>query len=184
MPSSLIAGESFNNLLLYDFIDLAEGDEDGDYILIFGDYTTYPTIKDDYLYRADVSAKQDGSIYMYATLGCIYVLSDYEICTGADSSYLFNGCTNVTSIIFENFNTSNETNMECMFAFFEKLETLDVTKFNTSKVTNMADMFYFCYVLQSINLTSCDTSKVTDMSYMFTDCYALETLDLKFFKSV
>lgn len=84
-----------------------------------------------------------------------------------DSSYLFAGFTNATSISFSNIDTSRVVNMEAMFKDCQKVENLDVSGFNTSKVVDMSYMFSYCYMVQNPNLTKFDTQNVTDMSYMF-----------------
>ncbi|MDY5586311.1 MAG: InlB B-repeat-containing protein, partial [Eubacteriales bacterium] len=79
--------------------------------------------------------------------------SPVTIYAPVDSGYLFsnssdsNRLTNLTSISFGNFNTSN--------------------------VTNMQEMFYYCSSLTSLDLSNFDTSNVTDMELMFCGCSSL-----------
>ena len=49
---------------------------------------------------------------------------------------------------------------------------------NTSQVTDMNCMFYNCKALTSIELQHINTAKVTDMNCMFCSCEALKTLNL------
>lgn len=115
--------------------------------------------------------------------------SNATIYAPKDSSYLFsysglgNKFTSLTSITFNNFDTSNVTNMKNMFYFASKLTSLNLSNFNTSNVTNMASMFSVCLDLTSLTLTSFNTSKVTDMSYMFNGCNALSSLSLTSFNT-
>lgn len=101
--------------------------------------------------------------------------------------YMFNGgkqesCKNIESIIFSDFiDTSNVTNMGCMFNMCTSLKNLDIRGFDTSNVTNMSRMFNGCSALTSMNLGGFDTSKVTDMSYMFYSCSNLASLNLSSF---
>lgn len=103
-------------------------------------------------------------------------------------SYMFNSCTNLTSIPL--LNTSKVVNMNHMFYFcssitaIPQLDTINVTDMsalfgecrkltsvpllNTSKVTNMYNMFNSCYDLTTIPLF--DTRNVTNMDYMFSGC--------------
>ena len=74
--------------------------------------------------------------------------------------------------------TENVTNMDAMFSYCEKLQT--IPQLDTSKVTNMSNMFYYCYKLQAI--PRLNTSNVTNMSYMFNGCYDLQTIDLTHMK--
>ena len=84
---------------------------------------------------------------------------------------------------WDNLNTSEVTDMSCMFYGCEALETLDLSTFNTEKVTSLGHMFRYCKALKSVNLSSFNTEQVTDMSCMFNDCVVLEKLDLKNFNT-
>ena len=95
---------------------------------------------------------------------------------------LFMGCTNLTEIEgIENLNTSNVSNMACMFWYCSKLTSLDVSNFDTSNVTNMFTMFGLCNSLTSLNVSDFDTSNVTNMANMFYECNNLESLDVSNF---
>ena len=124
-----------------------------------------------------------------------------------DCSSLFDSLRSVTSIIFDNFSTSEVTNMKSMFyncynlkslnlsgfdttnvqdmssMFYgcRRLASLNTSNFNTSKVTNMGTIFYGCSDLTNLNLSNFDTSKVTNMSSMFYDCLNITSLDLSGF---
>ena len=57
----------------------------------------------------------------------------------------FEKCVNIISLDFENFNTQNVTDMECMFNQCNKLKEIKgINKFNTNKVTKMNSMFQQC----------------------------------------
>ena len=100
----------------------------------------------------------------------------------ADCSYMFPGSNNIISIDFgDNIDTSNVTDMSCMFYGSPFLALLDLSNFNTSKVTNMNNMFVNCSSLVSLDLSSFDTSNVTDISEMFAGCSSLSSLDLRGF---
>ena len=90
----------------------------------------------------------------------------------------FYGCSGLTSLNLSGWNTSKLTYMVNMFVFCGSLTSLDVSNFNTSNVTEMSGMFGGCSGLTSLDLSGWDTSKVTGMSSMFTLCTNLETLDL------
>lgn len=134
-------------------------------------------------------------VFAYVTAGSssgnykVVFYSNATIYAPKDSSYLFsysglgNKFTSLTSITFNNFDTSNVTNMKNMFYFASKLTSLNLSNFNTSNVTNMAGMFSVCLDLTSLTLTSFNTSKVTDMSYMFNGCNALSSLSLTSFNT-
>ena len=72
-------------------------------------------------------------------------------------------------------NTSEVTNMSCMFGFLQYLESIDVSHFDTSKVTDMSEMFEYT-ALTSLDLSSFNTSNVTDMRLMFCESPSLQTI--------
>lgn len=101
-----------------------------------------------------------------------------------DCSWWFSGFLGLTTIThLEYLNTSQVTNMQCMFQDCESLEALDLSTFNTENVTNMYGMFQFCKSLKSLNLSSFNTSKVKQMGYMFQNCESLTALDLSRFNT-
>ena len=99
---------------------------------------------------------------------------DTSIVTNMD--YMFNQCFYLTSIDLSNFNTSKVTSMNSMFQDCNSLTTLNVSSFDTSKVTNMGNMFYSCPNLTSLDLSNFDTSNVNDMGHMFFGCSKLTTI--------
>ncbi|MFC0616214.1 immunoglobulin-like domain-containing protein [Enterococcus faecalis] len=125
-------------------------------------------------------------------------------------SKLFNFYTHTKTITFDNFDTSNVTDMSSMFSYTDNLEEVDLSSFdtsnvtdmnnmfyhqfsvsgiskikfgniNTSNVTNMNGMFYGCSKLTELDLSSFDTSNVTNMNGMFSNCSKLTELDLSSF---
>lgn len=101
-----------------------------------------------------------------------------------DCSWWFSGFKVLTTIThLEYLNTSQVTNMQCMFQDCESLEALDLSTFNTENVTNMSNMFYYCKSLKSLNLSSFNTSKVNYMGSMFHDCESLTALNLSSFNT-
>lgn len=97
--------------------------------------------------------------------------------SGTSLSFMFSGLRNMTSIEgLANLDTSNVALMDDMFAYCEKLQSIDISKFNTANVTSMASMFYCCKNLQSINVSNFNTSKVTEMGSMFSGCSNLTNI--------
>ena len=80
-------------------------------------------------------------------------------------------------------NTSEVTNMACMFENCKKLTSIDLSSFNTDNVTTMEYMFHECSSLTSLDLSSFDTSKATSMGDMFSGCTSLTSLDLSSFNT-
>ena len=98
-----------------------------------------------------------------------------------DMSYMFSGCSKLTSLDVSGFDTSSATDMSYMFSGCSKLTSLDVSGFDTSKVADMRGTFYDCTQLKSLDVSGFDTSSVTNMYGMFYDCSALTSLDLSGF---
>ena len=62
---------------------------------------------------------------------------------------LFEECSNIMSLDFTNFDTSNVNDMAGMFSKCRKLKEIKgINKFITNKVTNMAAMFQLCKDLE------------------------------------
>ena len=90
---------------------------------------------------------------------------------------MFSSCESLTSLDLSSFDTSNVTDMNFMFYYCKKLETIVFSnKFLTSNVKKMNSMFSSCESLTSLDLSSFDTSNVTDMMHMFALDYSLTTI--------
>lgn len=98
-----------------------------------------------------------------------------------DMHYMFAYCERLKTLDVSNFDTSNVNNMAYMFYDCNSLKTLDVNNFDTSKVTGMNNMFSTCTSLTTLDLSNFNTSKVTYMTSMFSFCRSLTTLDLSNF---
>ena len=98
-----------------------------------------------------------------------------------DMSFMFSGCSKLTSLDVTKFNTGKVTDMSYMFYGCSKLTSLDVTHFNTANVTDMSYMFKSCLILTSLDVTHFNTANVTNMRYMFSDCLKLTSLDVTHF---
>ena len=75
-----------------------------------------------------------------------------------------------------NLDTSNVTDMSCIFQSCYALKDINVEGFNTNKVTNMRYFITSSNVLTQLNLSSFDTSNVTSMANMFQSNVALKTI--------
>lgn len=98
-----------------------------------------------------------------------------------DASFMFFGCSNMSSVDLSRFDTDSVTNMESIFADCGALTGLDLSRFDTRNVTNMSGMFQQCSNLKSLDLRHFDTGKVTNMDVMFWGCSSLTSLDLSGF---
>lgn len=139
----------------------------------------------------DVSERQNGSVMAWivndpenAGFYKLYIGGDGGVVANPNSSYLFDGFTNVKEIIFnDNFDTTKVTNMQCMIRKNPNLTSLDLSSFNTSNVTNMGGMISENSALETVNLSGFDTSNVTTMAWMFNLCTNLTNLDLSSFNT-
>jgi len=98
-------------------------------------------------------------------------------------SQMFKNKNNLTSIVFNELNTSNVTNMSSMFDGCSGLSNLDLSSLNTSNVTNLSSMFDGCSGLSKLDLSCLNTSNVTNMSKLFKGCYNLRSLNLSNFNT-
>ena len=98
-------------------------------------------------------------------------------------SYVFSGCSGLTSLDVSGFNTDNVTNMNCMFYDCSGLTSLDVSGFKNDNVTDMTFMFYYCYSLTNLDVSGFNTEKVTSMGWMFRGCSSLTSLDVSGFNT-
>ncbi|WP_299114089.1 BspA family leucine-rich repeat surface protein [uncultured Winogradskyella sp.] len=79
---------------------------------------------------------------------------------------MFASCRSLTgNSSFNNWDVSNITNMEGMFAATD-IFNQDIGNWNVSNVTNMSSMFLDCYFFNQ-DIGNWDVSNVTDMSSMF-----------------
>lgn len=141
-----------------------------------GDFTIYSYILPDWRY--DIDFKE------LAKIKTVVFDPSFKDARLMDCSWWFSGFMGLTTIThLEYLNTSQVTNMQCMFQNCESLEALDLSTFNTENVTNMYGMFQSCTSLKSLNLSSFNTSKVKQMGYMFKNCESLTALDLSRFNT-
>ena len=74
-------------------------------------------------------------------------------------------------------------NSAAMFAWFIKLQDIDLSHFNTSEVENMMQMFVGLYSCMSLDLSTFDTRNVTSMYQMFAHDRSLVNLNLANFNT-
>jgi surface protein len=107
-----------------------------------------------------------------------FVSGDTDTSAVTTMSQMFRSCSSLATLDVTSFDTSAATSMDFMFIGCSSLASLDVTNFDTSAVIDMGSMFRDCSSLTTLDLTSFNTSIVTDMALMFRDCSALTTLDV------
>ena len=107
--------------------------------------------------------------------------SQFDTSEVTNMSGTFRHCSSLTSLDVSSFNTNKVTDMSWMFSGCSKLTSLDLSNFNTSNVTTMMSMFYGTIKMNDLNISSFNTSKVTDMSGMFYSAQGIENLNLNHF---
>uniref|UniRef100_A0AB33J032 BspA family leucine-rich repeat surface protein n=3 Tax=unclassified Prevotella TaxID=2638335 RepID=A0AB33J032_9BACT len=100
-----------------------------------------------------------------------------------DMNCMFFSCFSLISLNVSGFDTKKVTNMSEMFAACSSLSMLDLSHFNTSEVTDMYSMFSNCSALRSLNILGFETRKVTNMGFMFLNCSSLPTLNISHFNT-
>ena len=113
-----------------------------------------------------------------------------EINTGkiTDMSRLFAATSRTNFEGIGLWDTSNVTNMDSMFAMYDKVNGVPVENkltniifgdnFSVENVTIMSQLFAGCSKLTTIDVSDWDTSNVIDMSSVFAYCQSLTSLDL------
>lgn len=128
----------------------------------------------------DVSEAQDNGIVAWMD-GTAYKVSTQrdgvKVLSNLNSSGMFRGKGNLTSIEFDNLDTSMTEDMSIMFYQCSGFKTLDLSDFNTSNSTNMANMFRDCTSLESIDLSSFNTQNVQSFQSFFNNCGKLSSIN-------
>ena len=128
------------------------------------------------LFRPELTSGKDGTTYNTSLKKLD--LGGWNTSNVTNMDCMFWGCSSLTSLNVSGWDTSNVTNMKYMFCNCSSLTKLDLNRWNTSKVTEMSGMFDYCNSLTSLNVSGWNTSKVTDMESMFFGCSSLTSLDL------
>lgn len=122
----------------------------------------------------DVAVTLDNNGQIYATENCGGFFGTWG---GTSASPPEAYLENITNIYFENFNTSNTTNMCNMFVGCNNIESLDLHTFNTSKIENFGSFFAGCNKLNDVNLTGFDFSNASEFASFFNST-AFKKIDL------
>lgn len=91
----------------------------------------------------------------------------------------------VTKVTFDSsFSSARPTSTYCWFMYMRKLTSIEgIRNLNTSEVTNMRCMFSYCNSLKSVDLSGFNTTKVKDLDGFFSDCVSLEYSDFSSFNT-
>ena len=82
------------------------------------------------------------------------VSAEVSVTGMGNASYMFYGCSNLTSLDFSKFNMKYITNMNGMFYGCSSLKSLDFSSFEVNSVSHINDMFKDCSALEELNLSS------------------------------
>ena len=96
-----------------------------------------------------------------------------------DVGYMFAGCSSLTSIAMDDsFDTSTVESLEGMFENCSSLTTLEIGGWNTSNVTSLEKTFKGCTSLGTIDMSSWDLGKVVSLKETFSGLTDLTTLNM------
>ncbi|MBR3236765.1 BspA family leucine-rich repeat surface protein [Candidatus Saccharibacteria bacterium] len=121
-----------------------------------------------------MNANSSSAFNAYAALTDISALSNWNTSNVTDMDYMFASNYSLTNIdALANWDTSNVTDMNGMFIDAISLTNIDgAINWDTSSVTNMSDMFVETQSLTNIDgAINWDTSSVTNMGGMFNACF-------------
>ena len=107
-------------------------------------------------------------------------LSNLDL-TGISTKSMFDSCSYIKSIKFNNTKSMKLVGVSYMFYRCWSLVSLDLNNFDTSNITSVSYMFYGCSDLVSLDLSSFNTSNCTSCGDMFANCSSLVSLDLSNF---
>lgn len=78
----------------------------------------------------------------------------------------------------KNIDFSNLTSFAYMFNSCSNMTSIDLTKYNIPAVESFEYAFYNCYHLTELKFGDVDASKIKSMSYIFRECKELKRIDL------
>ena len=132
----------------------------------------------------DVTVDETNSLTsMYLAFGAMPYLRSVKLnmpkaASLSDISNMFEDSTNLTSINFINFDTSNVTTAAYAFRHCSSLTSLDLSNWNTGNLTHLSQMFGGCSSLSSIDVSNWNTGNFIEVGLMFDGCSSLSSLDL------
>ena len=109
----------------------------------------------------------------------LYYYSEIEkLYLNTNASQMFAYFSKVEDIDIKDFDSSRVTNLSDFFRYNRKLKKIDISHFDTSNVTTMSQLFDYNVSLEELNLSGVDTSKNTSFRYFFYGCEHLTSLDM------
>lgn len=123
------------------------------------------TLPNFYFANSSTMAQKITSVTNLGDLGCVSFSGGFQ------------GCSNMTSFVAGNCDTSNVTYLSNMFHTCTSMTTCDLTGFTTPAVTYMDGMFESASALTSVDVTGFDTADVITFTRMFRYCSSLSGVD-------
>ena len=108
------------------------------------------------------------------------LISDFELFVDGNSNFTLNGIT-VKHITITNLDISSLKDISYLFKDCTYTETIHLQNFNTINAEIFTGMFQNCISLREINMNILKTDNAYDMSWMFCNCNSLKRLDLNKF---
>ena len=99
---------------------------------------------------------------------------DLSKCT--DMSFMFSGCSSLTSIDLSGIDASKATDISDMFSYCDSLKSVNLKGLDISNATNLESMFEDCNSLESIGFSEVNASSVKNVTWICEDCYELTTV--------
>ncbi len=96
-------------------------------------------------------------------------------------NYMFSGDRNLISLDLSGLGGDNLNSIENMFAECTNLEKINMNNFNFGNITSFSEMFINFRYLKEVTFDNVDTSNIINMSSMFAECVSLERIDLSSF---
>ena len=120
--------------------------------------------------------------YMFASNSSLETLdlSSFDTEELTDIGSMFAGCTNLTSINFDNW---HPTLYDFVGVFYNcnKLVSLNLSEFNVTNAKNFQIAFYGNTSLTTLNISTWKPTNVTNLKSTFSGCKVLEEIDLSGF---
>lgn len=169
-PATLVDGQTLNNKIVETWNKDGGDDPSGIINFIKGNIKEY---KSKNKYYADVSEKQDGSIFVFMSshYSPVNIVSEGEIFANQNSENMF-PFMGTLLINFENFNTSNmiKTNM---FVDSIDIQSIENLKIQGEKDINLTEMFSFDKYYLCGNITI-ENPNITSYANMFENCSTID----------
>lgn len=196
LPQNLVArlGELFSGSIITD-IEFVANDVDerpGEVILTDSDGESYASISRGTVtirtWRSKFKAPSYCSQWLcFTNLKSVTGLENVDFSATTNMSFMFYGCSSLTSLDLSTVNTPNLANVSFMFYNCKNLATIDGFSNFIGSSNNLKDMEYMfgnCTSLTSLDFGNyCRTTDVTTMTGMFDNCSGLWYLNISSFSS-